>query len=567
MIIRRRHPLAPCLATAAALALVASACGGSPSTSDGSIATTAPVVPATPTSEAAPTPTSRPPQLAVDLVGEPELVFDYSTDRCNDDMRPDLPARAWRNSSGDVSLLLSAPANYRLVGRDLDSLEPDCVPIFTSAFAIDPAQHSHFEWLAATYTDDGETVHGIVHNEYHGYEAHLADSRQASLTPATDTSNSWSYLARSNGASTPMVSASSGYQRAGSLCSIDFWGAHPDTGCDAVRRWTPDRSSEVVVETTASLAGQGGGNGVEVGLDVNGTTVWVQRIEAGDPATYAEAQSLTVEAGDQLDFWVSAVGEASFDATNYEVVVTADGQRCTGDTWACTQVGLAGAVSVDGGTTWTRPDPSRRFVAGVGEQYRHDAGMAAVWQPTNIVRHPTDGYYYMLVQYDYHRGRDAQHTCVVRTNELDNPSAWRAWDGEAFALAFVDPYQADVNDADPSLACASVMAAPMGGLSWNTYLNRFVAVGGFTQFGPTGHYLTTSEDLVTWSVPVLIAEAEFVYTSDVGPYEPYGTLIDPASESPSYDTTGQFPYLYFTRINNQQTLDYDLVRVRLELSQ
>ena len=47
--------------------------------------------------------------------------------------------------------------------------------------------------------------------------------------------------------------------------------------------------------------------------------------------------------------------------------------------------------------------------------------------------------------------------------------------------------------------------------------------------------------------------------------EPYATLIDPSSESMSYDTTGSTPYLYFTRINDTDPLDFDLVRVPLRL--
>ena len=41
------------------------------------------------------------------------------------------------------------------------------------------------------------------------------------------------------------------------------------------------------------------------------------------------------------------------------------------------------------------------------------------------------------------------------------------------------------------------------------------------------------------------------------------SLIDHDSDSLSFDTTGQFPYLYYSRFNSLSPRDYDLIRVPL----
>lgn len=47
----------------------------------------------------------------------------------------------------------------------------------------------------------------------------------------------------------------------------------------------------------------------------------------------------------------------------------------------------------------------------------------------------------------------------------------------------------------------------------------------------------------------------------------YPSLLDPASESPNFETNGSTAYLYYTRNNaGQASFDRDLDRVRLEFS-
>lgn len=125
--------------------------------------------------EPAPTaipPTETPIPLDVDIVitGEEETVFDWTTDRCFDEDIPDLPARAWRDSTGQVYLLAAHIEAQPLVGPDLDNLTRNCDVIMSSTRNADPSMHSDGEWLAAVYTDDGITFFGLIHNEYQGWE-------------------------------------------------------------------------------------------------------------------------------------------------------------------------------------------------------------------------------------------------------------------------------------------------------------------------------------------------------------------------------------------------------------
>jgi len=50
------------------------------------------------------------------------------------------------------------------------------------------------------------------------------------------------------------------------------------------------------------------------------------------------------------------------------------------------------------------------------------------------------------------------------------------------------------------------------------------------------------------------------------PFLAYPSLIDPDSPSINFDIIGASPYLYFTRINRMDPLDFDLLRVRIQLS-
>lgn len=103
------------------------------------------------------------------IAGDVEIVFDWTTDRCDDEDIPDLPARAFRDSGGQVNLITTHFIGRRYIGTSLNELNHDCDIIADSVYSADPAQYSDKEWLASLYTVDGETIYALQHNEYQGH--------------------------------------------------------------------------------------------------------------------------------------------------------------------------------------------------------------------------------------------------------------------------------------------------------------------------------------------------------------------------------------------------------------
>ncbi len=159
-----------------------------------------------PTPTTVPTQTPNPfPNPFLKLTGKEEIVFDWTTDRCAQYNIPDLAARAFRDASNQVHLLLSHYVNYQMVGPDLNQLTSDCQPILKSQFASDPAQYADADWVASPYTEDGKTVYALVHDEYQGHthpgkcpSGNYFDCLDTSLTlfVSTDSGNMYTAAAK-----------------------------------------------------------------------------------------------------------------------------------------------------------------------------------------------------------------------------------------------------------------------------------------------------------------------------------------------------------------------------------
>lgn len=108
------------------------------------------------------------PMPRVEVVGQPQSVFDWGNKACETMNYPDLPARAFRDFEGNTQLLLSHFDNFRLVGPSLDRLEIDCDPVMLSHRAAAPRRFADREWIASIFTADGKTVWALLHDEYQG---------------------------------------------------------------------------------------------------------------------------------------------------------------------------------------------------------------------------------------------------------------------------------------------------------------------------------------------------------------------------------------------------------------
>lgn len=535
------------------------------STTPASSSTTAAAISSTTTTTTAATTTTvaGPLDVEVTVLGPEEVVFDWSEDACGPDTHPDLPTLVYRGADGGLNLILSSPSIHRMVGPDFDSLVVDCDPIRLSAEDPDPAAFRFREWMGSLWTEDGETVHAVIHNEYHGDEGSLAASwRDFSDSQGTD---GWTYLREDSSGHTEMGWSGEDWRSGASNCLVAWWGAHPDAGCRAVRRWTAQEGGEHSFFVTAADAGIGGGDGVEIGLGHNGADIWTRVIEEGDEVGVAVNLDLVLAEGDTIDFWVDARDDASFDATNFRIEINRGERPCTvGHRSQCLMTALTYSYSTDGGDTFATPVPRDHLIAAVPQPYEPDHGAVGYWQPSNIVQHPSDGHWYMLIQIDIHQeSRDVTGMCLLRTPDLSDPAAWRAWDGDGFGHQFVDPYG---EGAAGEPICTAVVDAPAWSLTWNSHLERFVLLSEIPRLSRPGIYLRTSADLVEWSAPTLVMESEIGFANGFQtPFEAYPSLIDHESPSRSFDVTGQEGYVYFTRINGYDPLDFDLFRIPIRL--
>lgn len=186
----------------------------------------------------------------------------------------------------------------------------------------------------------------------------------------------------------------------------------------------------------------------------------------------------------------------------------------------CWTVTIGLAISHDWGQTWKHASPPpHHLVAAVPYGY-NQSQLAYGWgDPSNIVKHPTDGFYYVAIWNRHQVGLQAPGICMMRSNALLDPSSWRAWDGKSYTKTLnASPY--DLVPGTESDHICTVTNLPLGqigdgranedhsdtggaggcapaGLVWSTFLSKFVVTLGCGSKFLWAH----SEDLITWSTP------------------------------------------------------------------
>jgi len=101
-------------------------------------------------------------------VGTDTLVYDWTTQKCEDNDITDEAARAFRDDSGNVQLMTTHFVNRRFIGPSLDNLTHPCTKTMSSSNNSDPSKYDAREWLASPWTPDGKNVYALIHNEYQG---------------------------------------------------------------------------------------------------------------------------------------------------------------------------------------------------------------------------------------------------------------------------------------------------------------------------------------------------------------------------------------------------------------
>lgn len=212
------------------------------------------------------------------------------------------------------------------------------------------------------------------------------------------------------------------------------------------------------------------------------------------------------------------------------------------------------AVSTDGGRTFKAPR-GRRLVAGVPYRYDPARGKrSGLFNPANIIRRG-DHFYTMMSAAP--QGAQAFGICLMRTDRLDDPASWRAWDGHGFSVRFIDPYREEPDPAGPPATCTPVpgLTRLVTGLSLHRPSGLYI--GLFTHRQPTGTdgatvdgvFYSTSPDLLAWSPPRLLFPTPVTLNKgcDTRPVV-YPSLVDPDSPSRNFEDTDDDAYIYMTRI-------------------
>jgi hypothetical protein len=101
-------------------------------------------------------------------LGAEEMVFQWSTDRCEDLDLPDVPAHVVRLADGTLVLIDGdAPRTYASFGADFSSLQHDCAQFaLSSGVSYYPESYDNWEWIHSIYRE-GDIIHALIHNEYH----------------------------------------------------------------------------------------------------------------------------------------------------------------------------------------------------------------------------------------------------------------------------------------------------------------------------------------------------------------------------------------------------------------
>jgi hypothetical protein len=237
-------------------------------------------------------------------------------------------------------------------------------------------------------------------------------------------------------------------------------------------------------------------------------------------------------------------------------------------------------TSTDGGYSFTTPKPPGNFLAGVPYQYKIDRGPMGYSVDTNMIEF---GGWYYAVATDWPwpancSGTTGPNRCLVplggapiRTRDVFDPTSWRSWDGNDFSVSFADPYPGPVPDPE---AHVYLPVSYMGYVNAiNIYQPANVVVATLWDYwddtmGPPGMYLTTSNDLVHWTKPTLVVTVNELLAEDpVGPWlYAYFSLIDPIAPDLNFATIGDHPYLYYVRLNTNNSEERVLYRRKITLT-
>jgi hypothetical protein len=255
----------------------------------------------------------------------------------------------------------------------------------------------------------------------------------------------------------------------------------------------------------------------------------------------------------------------------------ATGPTDTTDTYNCWYSTITQATSTDGGNTFVAPAQGvARFVSGAPYVFSstHVATVGSL-VPSNIVA--LNGYYYSMV-YVASDQLQAGGECVMRTQNLSDPTAWRAWDGTGYNVQFLDPYTTPSLNPAQSVCTtvgAGVLQPPVRSLQALSNGTGYVAVmfGTRTVNGASisSVVASTSLDLIHWTAEVPVLDlpnfGNETCAANAGQYAYYyPSMLDANSTTRNFETVGSTAYIYATKFILCNENDRDLVRYPVSIA-
>lgn len=218
----------------------------------------------------------------------------------------------------------------------------------------------------------------------------------------------------------------------------------------------------------------------------------------------------------------------------------------------CWENSITAAISRDGGNSFTRlsgviANLPYRYVGDQPHQFGY-------FNPTNIV-HFGSYYYFFAALID--SGKNPGGPCLMRTDNIADPTSWRGWDGAGFSIKFVNPY-APMTDSPQQHVCRPIgegrLMFSVGSVSFFAPAQTFIAIMRRQTWEHVndgtvpGVYFATSPDLIHWSLPErLISDADV--SGDPQAVLFYPAMLDPIADDRNFQDVSTHPNLLTVQFN------------------
>lgn len=240
------------------------------------------------------------------------------------------------------------------------------------------------------------------------------------------------------------------------------------------------------------------------------------------------------------------------------------------DGMSCWYNVVTAAHSSDGGRSFSA-EP-RQLVA--APAFKQDVGQGrhrGFFNPSNIIER--DGAWYALIATTGGEGQKGG-VCLFRSTRIEDPSAWRAFDGSDFTVRAVDPYREDVSQAKPCQPL-KVLPTTVGSITRHEASGLYLAIfhlGPDASQGIAGGRIaySWSPDLMRWSPLQTLVVHPTMWSKNCADRTRYGygAIADPASPSRNFETTGNEAFLFMTKMRVSDCKlgpDRDLVRIKVRI--